>query len=551
MSETFDFVAVGSGPGALCAALALRAAGKSVLVLEKAELVGGTTATSGGVMWIPNNRYMKAAGVADSREQALSYMNAVVGDSSDTPGATQQRQETYVDKAPEMLEFLISQGLQFRRIPNWPDYVDAPGQQEGGRTVISELFDLKKLGPWKAKLRKGFIPIPAYIEEAMELPYVFKRKQSTQALWKILGRTFGSMLKGQRLATAGQALAAQLLHAALEAGAQVRVNCGVKELIVEDGRVTGVVADCDGKETRINASGGVLINAGGFAKNQSMLDQYIPGTRAEWSGTIAEDTGDLILAGQRIGAALAQMDQRVGYPAVLTPAKPDYPTFMQGDMAKPHSITVDHEGKRFMCEAASYATLSKGIWEHHRNAPAMQAWMVVDSQYASRYSIAGGRGKKLQAWVEAGFIKKGENLSELAAACNIDGANLEATVARFNGFVANNRDEDFGRGSHVYQNWLGDALAEKSTTLGSLSQGPFYAVPVYPGDVSTYGGLVTDSDARVLRDDGSVIEGLYATGVSTASVMGKGCTGAGASIGPSVTWGYVAAQHVLNNTEAG
>ena len=543
MSETFDFVIVGSGPGALCAALVMREAGNSVLILEKAAQVGGTTAVSGGVMWIPNNRYLKEAGITDSREQALTYLKAVVGDTSNAPGASVLRQQTYIDKAPEALEFLISKGLQFRRIPNWPDYVNTEGQVPEGRTVISELFDLKQLGEWKPKLRKGFIPIPAYIEEAMELPYAFKRKQSTQALWTILSRTICSILKGKRLATAGQALQGQLLHAALQAGVEIRVNNGVKELIVDDGRVSGVVTE---QGSKVSATSGVLINAGGFAKNQAMLDQYIPGIKAEWSAVPAEDTGDLIQAGERIGAALAQMDQRVGYPATLTPAKPDTPNLIQDQMARPHTITVDHNGQRFMSEADCYAKLSKAIWEQHQSAPAMNAWMVVDSQYLKRYSLAGGKGKKLQTWVESGYAKTGATLTELAKACNIDAANLEATVQRYNGFVANNNDQDFGRGSHVYHNWLGDALAEPSPTLGTLAEGPYYAIPVYPGDVSTYGGLVTDEHARVLREDGSAINGLYATGVSTASVMGNGCPGAGASIGPSLTWGYVAAKHATS-----
>ncbi len=547
MNESFDFVVVGSGAGSMCAALVLRQAGKSVLVVEKADQVGGTTATSGGVMWIPNNRYMKADGIADSREQALAYMNAAVGDTTNAPGATPLRQETYIDKAPEMLDFLAEQGLQFRRIPVWPDYVDAPGQQEVGRTVISELFDLKRLGDWKSKMRAGFVPIPAYLEEAMELPYVFKRSSSTKALFRILGRTIFTLLQGKRLATAGQALQAQMLHAALSAGTEVRINTAVNDLIVEDGRVTGVVTEKNGQEWRIGAKHGVLINAGGFAKNQAMLDKYIPGVKTEWSGAIAEDTGDLIEAGARIGAALAQMDQRVGYPVTLTPKKPNYPTFLQSEMAKPHSITVDYSGERFMGEANSYAKLSKTIWEHNKTAPAMQSWLIVDSQYTGRYSVAGARGKTLGAWVQSGFAKQGQTLTELAQACNIDAAKLEATVTRFNSDVAKNHDEQFGRGSHVYHNWLGDALAEPSHTLGTLEKGPFYAIPVYPGDVSTFGGLVTDHHARVLREDGSVIDGLYATGTSTASVMGKGCTGAGASIGPAITWGYVAAQHAVNH----
>lgn len=544
MSESCDFIVVGSGGGSMCAALVLRAAGKRVLILEKASLVGGTTAISGGVMWIPANRYMKEAGIEDSAEAALRYLDAIIGDQPDTPGASRARRRAYVEQAPRMLDFLAGQGIRLRRLPSWPDYYNAPGESVPGRTVVSELFDLKQLGEWKDKLRPGFLPLPANLDEAMQLPLMKRSGAAKKVLLRVIGRAIGDRLTGKRRVTAGQALQGQMLHAALKAGVEIRLNCPVKQIVMEDGRAVGVRTAAGEVRARL----GVLINAGGFARNQAMRDRYIPGTSAEWTNVIAEDTGEMIAEGQRLGAALAQMEERVGSPMAFPPENPKVKPGMQGDMAKPHAILVDQNGLRYLRESASYVQLCQWMLARKDGTP---SWMVFDSQFINKYMLAGSMpgAKKPRAWTESGFLRSGETIEALAAACGIDGARLRATVERFNGFARQNRDEDFGRGGHAYQEWLGDPLATgPSKTLGTIEQGPFYAVQVYPGDVSTFGGLLTDEHARVLRADGSPISGLYATGTSTASVMGRNSPGAGASIGPSFTWGYVAAQHALQNT---
>ena len=548
MSEVYDFVIVGSGGGSMCAALVLRAAGKSVLVLEKAPLVGGTTAVSGGVMWIPNNRFMKEAGVADSPEQAVAYLDAAVGDDPAALGASKARRQAYVAQAPEMLEFLISQGLKFRRIPEWPDfYSDLPGGSQKGRTVVSQLFDVNQLGAWKAKLRPGFLPLPANLDEAFQLAWIKRSGEARKTLGKVIFRAIGALLKGKRLVTAGNALQAQLLDAALKAGVEVRTEAPVKKLIVKDERVCGVVAEANGAETPIEARLGVLINAGGFARNQAMLDEYIPGTSAEWTAVPEGDTGDLIKEGVRIGAAIAQMGERVGMPVALTPDRKGSPPGVQNDMGKPHAIIVDQEGVRYTNESASYDAFCRA---QRARAKAVPSWLIMDSQFLGQYMLAGTQpGKKPKAWLEGGFLKSGETLAELAQSCNLPADALAATVERFNRFAKAGKDEDFGRGDSANDKFGGDPEHGPNPCLGALEQGPFYALQVYPGDVSTFGGLVTDEWARVLRPDGSAIAGLYATGTSTASVFGSVEPGPGGSVGPSFTWGFVAAKHALNRNE--
>lgn len=545
MNETYDFVVVGSGGGSMCAALVMRAAGKSVLILEKSDLIGGTTATSGGVMWVPNNRFMQSEGIADSRDDAIAYLDAVVGDSPDMPGATRERKVAYVDESPKMIDFLVENGIKLRRIPSWPDYYKAPGESVSGRAVVSELFDLKQLGEWRAKLRPGFLALPANLDEAMQLGLMKRSGAAKKILAKIIGRVILDIFTGKKRTTAGQALQGQMLLAASNAGAEFRTNSAVKRLIVEDDRVTGVVVEKNGQEWKIGAGSGVLINAGGFARNQEMLDKYIPGVSAEWTMVVADDTGDLIQEGQRIGGAIAQMGERISYAVTLPPgAKAAVPV----DTAKPYSIVVDQSGARYTNESCSIVEVTRSQLARDKDTPSVPSWLVFDSQYMRDFMLAGSMPgmKKPKSWTEGNFLRQGKTVEELATACGVDADVLRATVERFNGFARKGVDEDFHRGEHAYQQWMGDPLKEGDKTLGPIEAAPFFAVPIYPGDVSTFGGLVTDVHARVLREDGSVIAGLYATGTSTASVAGGVELGAGGSIGPSFTFGYLAAKHAVS-----
>ena len=553
MSEAYDFVVVGSGGGAMVAALYMRSQGKSVVVLEKTDLLGGTTATSGGVMWIPNNRFMKEAGIADSDERAIAYLDATVGDDPQLLGATRERRRAYVRESQNMLEFLISQGIKLRRITSWPDYQELEGHSVPGRCVAAELFDINELGEWKSKLRPNFLPLPGNIDEFMQLPYIKKSGAARKAMAKILGRLLISKLRGKHLVGGGASLQGRVLQAALKAGAEFRVNTPVKQLIVENGRVVGVLASENGVDKRIDARLGVLINAGGFARNQQMLDKYNPGVSAEWTSVIPADTGEMIEEAARIGAALAQMHERIGSPVALPPNNPPIKPQMQGDCAKPHAIVVDQSGARYMNEAASYADISAGMLQRNKTMPAVPSWLIVDSQFIRKYMFVGtmpGLKTKPKEWFEQGFIKQGGTIEELAQACGIDPDKLRATIERYNGFVRNGRDEDFRRGERAYDQWAGDPFHEPKKTLGTLEEGPFYAVQIFPGDVSTLGGIVTDVYARALRPDGSVIPGLYATGTSSATVMANRNPGAGTSVGPSYTWGYVAAKHAASAENA-
>jgi len=550
--ETFDFVVVGSGGGSMCCALALRAAGKTVAILEKTSLIGGTTARSGGVMWIPGNRFMARDGVSDSVDQAVQYLESVSGGRNDTPGSTPERRRTYVQEGIEMVDFLVDQGIKLNRVPYWPDYYDeAPGGSEQGRTVVAELFDVNELGAHRKLLRPNFISMMSTLDEMLNLRFIKQSWAAKKIAFKVVLRTIGAVLTGKRYVTAGAALQGRMFQAALRAGVEFRTECAVRELVVEGGRVAGVVAQMNGRALRVGSRLGVLVNAGGFAHNQAMRDQYQPGTSAKWTNTAEGDTGEMIVEMQRHGAAIGQMEEMVGNQMSFPPGTENNAVkeVVQGVTAAPHAILVDQSGVRYMNEAGSYMAYCKGMLERNKAVPAVPSWAIMDSQFITRSMLAGTLpgANKPKSWFESGFLKQADTIEDLAALIRVEPATLRATVDRFNGFVAKGRDEDFNRGARAYDRWLGDRY-DKHASLGAIAQGPFYAMEVVPGDVGTYGGVVTDSSARVLREDGSPIAGLYATGISTASAMGRVYPGAGASVGPSFVWGYVTAKHVLANT---
>ena len=549
--ETFDWVVVGSGAGSFSSALVMRQAGKSVLILEKTEFAGGTTAKSGGVMWIPANQFMADDGDADNVEDALAYLDALQElDGGEAPGTSPEKRRAYVTEARKAVDFLVRQGVRLRRGPAfWPDYYDElPGGCKTSRTVVAEPFNLKELGAMSGKLRKGFAEFNILLADAMAAGHSRTNPDAKTLLLMVVLRTIRDKLLGRKFTTAGAALQGRMLKAALDEGVEIRLESPVSELILNDGKVVGVVAQTDGKARRIRANIGVLVNAGGFSRNQKMRDKYMPGTRVEWSQVPEGDTGEMHQEMERVGGVLAQMDQMVGFQMTQPPGfENDYVNpGVQGMTGKPHAILVDQSGERYMNEGGSYELYCENMRKRNAVTPAVPSWAIFDRQYVEKYKVADKFiDKKIpEGWFEKGYLHRADSIEALAASIGAEPQTLTATIARWNGFVSGGKDEDFHRGERAYDNcgFVGDPFSG-SSPLGTISKGPFYAIPVLPGDVSTYGGVVTDAKARVLNTAGAPIAGLYATGVSTASVMGNVYAGAGSSIGPSLTFGYIAAKH--------
>ena len=542
--ETFDWVVVGSGAGSMSSGMLMRQAGKSVVVLEKTQFFGGTTAKSGGVMWIPNNQFMDPG--EDNDEKAITYLDAVVGDDSDAPGTSHEKRLAYVQEGPKMIDFLLRQGVALERGSKfWPDYYDnLPGGCTTSRTVIAPPFNKKELGEWAPRLRQGMLEMPVKLDDGMKFASM---KHSWAIKWLFAKTAFAVVmgkLTGKHWVTAGAGLQGRMLQAGLKQGIDIRLESPVSELIIEGGKVTGAVTVKDGKPWRVGGSLGVLVNAGGFAHNQAMRDKYIPGTRSEWSVTPEGDTGEMHQELERIGGVLAQMDEMVGFPGTLTPGWEKEYVFpgVQAVTAKPHAILVDQKGIRFMNEACSYEHYCEMMLKREGANP---SWAIMDAAFMEEYSLGGSVGikKKPQSWFDTGYLKVADSIEELATKIGADPATLKATIDHWNAMTDKGEDADFQRGVRYYDRYLGDPFGNPSATLGDIRTGPFYAVGVIPGDVSTYGGVVTDANSRVVRADGSVIEGLYATGVSTASPMGRVYPGAGASVGPSMCFGWIAAKH--------
>jgi 3-oxosteroid 1-dehydrogenase len=383
----------------------------------------------------------------------------------------------------------------------------------------------------------------------MKMPHVKKSWPAKKAIAKMVLRGVFAKLTGKNYVTAGAALQGRMMQASLNAGADLRVESPVVELIVENGAVVGVVTQKNGKPHRIGARLGVLVNAGGFALNQAMRDTYMPGSSIQHTSVSEGDTGEMIQEMMRHGAAIAQMDSFVGSPLALPPGAEMWPIKpgAQGVTTAPHAILVDQTGVRYLNEGGSYTAYCRAMIERNKEVPAIPSYAIFDNRVMKNVMIAGTMpgSKKPDAWTESGFLHSADTIEGLAAALKIDPATLRGTVDRFNGFVAAGNDADFHRGASAYSRWQGDPFHTPNETLGEVGEGPFHAIPVIPGDVGTLGGVVTDDKARVLREDGSPIPGLYATGVSAASVMGRTSPGSGVNVGPSFVWGFVAASHAV------
>lgn len=555
--ETCDLLIVGSGGASMCAALLAKRLGRRALILEKLPKVGGSTGFSGGVWWIPNNHLMKRAGVADSHERARQYFDSVV--TYDGPASSEARREAYLRTGPEMIEFLEREGMQFKYADGWSDYYDdRPGGEPRGRSVVAKLFNINELGDWKTRL--SMYPGVHMPMGSEEFPTLFLAKRTTAGKLKALAlatRMLAAKLLGRDVRANGAAIQGRMLQLALAANLPIWTDTPVTDFLLEGDRVVGVLARRDGRQLRIRALDGVLINAGGFSRSREMRERYQPKPNAwQWTNANPGDTGEMIEAAMRLGAAVDCMNEAWWVITSLGPGQtlpagavnPDgvaIPFMHHLDLSLPYSIMVDQNGNRFCDEAGAYMEIGQRMYQRHaETGKAVPSWVIMDARQRKYYPWGtAAPGKVPQEWLDSGYMKKADSLAALARLCGIDASGLAATVRRFNEFCRLGRDEDWGRGSRAFDRNHGDPTVKPNASLGPIEQGPFYAVAMYPGDVGTAGGLVTDEHGRVLRGDGSLIEGLYATGNSTASVMGRCYPGAGASIGASFVFGYRAAKH--------
>jgi 3-oxosteroid 1-dehydrogenase len=546
----FDVVIIGSGAAGLTAALRLAHDGVRVVVLEKSSHFGGSTARSGGALWIPGNEVLRSAGVVDTPEQAETYLAEVVGGD-----ATAARQQALLDHGPAMVSFVRAQTpVEFAWVAGYADYYpELPGGRAAGRTIEPVPLDGRVLGTELANLAPPYLAAPGGIAVTATdyrwLSLGLRNPRGLLTLVRLAGRTVRARLLRRHLLSMGQALVAGLRAGLLRRQVPVWLDTPMTDLRVTDSRVDGVWVNRQGRRTLVRARHGVLLTTGGFEHNERMRQQF---QRApigtEWTVGAASNTGDGIEAGERLGAALDLMDDAWWGPSIPLPSGP---YFCLAERSLPGGLVVNGVGRRFINEAVPYVDAVHAMYEHDSpETPHIPAWLVFDQRYRDRYLFAGRfAGQKLpRRWYTSGAIHRESTLDDLAGSIGVPAAALRETVERFNGFAGTGVDVDFHRGESAYDRYYGDPRNHPNPCLGALVKPPFYAAKLVPGDLGTKGGLRTDERARVLRPDGTPIAGLFAAGNATAAVMGHSYAGAGATIGPAMTFGYIAAKELATVT---
>jgi 3-oxosteroid 1-dehydrogenase len=541
-----DLLVVGSGAGGMTAAFVAAREGLEALVLEKTESYGGSSSLSGGGVWVPNNPLMLEAGIHDSLEQARAYLDATVGDR--VPAA---RKQAFLVQAPQMVAYLLRHShLRFEMAREYPDYYpERPGGTTGGRSLDAVIFRGGRLGPMFEQLRQMELQMTRKLVftagDARKLMLFRRIPRYTLVAAKVLLRSVWSRISGAKLQAMGRALVAPLRLSLDESGVPLWLNTSVTKLVEEDGRVVGAVAEREGRPIRIRARTGVVLAAGGFAHNREMRERYQSAPiGTEWTSASPGNTGDAVRMGLALGAATDLMEDAWWGPTSLLPD--NAPIFMLSERSCPGSIIVDSAGRRFTNESASYIDVVHAMYASNRpDAASVPAHLIIDQRFRDRYPFVSFLpGQQISAEsLESGHVVCADTLEDLASTIGVDPRGLCETVVRFNEMAASGKDLDFARGASAYDRYYGDPTVEPNPCLGPIEKPPFYAVTVFPGDLGTKGGLVTDEHARVLREDDSPIDGLYAIGNTSASVMGNTYPGPGSTLGPAMTFGYVAALH--------
>ena len=562
LDHTVDVLVIGSGGGGMTAALAADASGLDTLVVEKSPQFGGSTALSGGGIWVPGAPSQRKAGYVPDPEEVFGYLKQITGGL-----VSDARLRRYVDTAPKMMEFLenLSPWFEFVWKPGYADYYpELPGGSELGSTINVPAIDLRKLGDEEQNLLHPLALAPKgiwFAPKDLRLFYQVRQNWRGKAvLLKLIWRMFRARVFGDRMAAIGQSLAARMRLALKQQGIPLWLDSPMTELITDvDGTVRGAVVEKDGTLRRIQARRGVILASGGFDHDMAWRRQHLPVLEKDWSFGNPAATGDGIRAGEKVGGSTDLLDEAWWFPAICWPD--GRLQFMLNERMMPSQFVVNGDGRRFINEAAPYMDFAHAMIDGQRSGVThIPCWLITDIRSFHRYVVAGHlpipkipfapvpTGWKVpKAWLESGVVKEANSFDELAAKIGVPSENLRATAERFNELARKGHDDDFNRGDSAYDNYYGDPTLPNAN-LYPLGKPPYYAFQIILGDLGTSGGLRTDEFARVLRDDDSIVKGLYAVGNASAAVMGRSYAGAGATIGPAMTFGYVAAKHIASTS---
>lgn len=552
-----DVLVIGSGAGGLATAVTAARHGLDVVVIEKEPVFGGTTAFSGGVLWIPGNRHGKANAPGDTREAARRYLQAETGNFFDEAAV-----DAFLDAGPRMLDW-FERETEVAFVPTlYPDYhPTVEGGADVGRSVLAAPYDASALGPDLKRLRPPLGTITfmgmMFNSSNADIKHFFNATKSPRSfayVAKRLAAHAGEVARHGRgvQVTSGNALAARLAKSALSAGVPILTSTKALRLVVEDGRVTGAeVEDAQGRRV-INARRGVVLAAGGYAHDLARRAETYAHLRAggqHHSPVPTGNTGDGIRLGEEAGG---RFDARFGQPAAWMPVSrvPGrnggvFPHLL--DRYKPGMIAVRADGRRFTNESESYHDVGAAMIEAAaRDGGRPEAWLICDRRAIRKYGLGHVKPAPLplRPWLRSGYLKTGRTLSDLARACGIDAGALERTVADYNTGARQGRDPQFGRGETSFNRYLADPEIRPNPCVAPVETGPFYAVKLEMGDLGTFDGLETTVEGNVLDRAGAPIPGLYAVGNDRASVMGGNYPGAGITLGPAMTFGWITGRHL-------
>ncbi|MDB4072891.1 FAD-binding protein [Gammaproteobacteria bacterium] len=558
----FDVVVVGSGNGALTAALCSHDGGAKTLVIEKSSQFGGTSATSGGGVWIPNNRYAKAENVDDSDQDARNYINSV----SPEGMIKDELIETYISEGPRMIDYLHENSqVKYRNLAHYPDYFpDNTGGKEGNRSMEPEPIFGTELGDDLGKLREQH-PQTAFTMGPINMNFTQVEGQLLLGAlpgWKTqFAKLFTKYIldfamrlkwgwKDRRL-TMGNAGIARLILSLKDRKVDLWTLTAMTDLVDENGKVIGITATKDGSSINIKANKGVILAAGGFERDQDLRDKYLPKpSNAEWSAANIHNTGDALKAALKLGADTHQMDTGWWSTTMKVPGQ-EKGWLSMVDKSMPGNYTVNKNGERFSNESQNYVSFVNDMFaKFDEGNPCAPCYMIFDSNFRKNRPCGPLLQGSMQPdsavpkeWWTPSFLSKGETLEELAEIAGIDPAGLRATQAKVNGYAVTGKDLELQRGDSAYDRYYGDPSVTPNPCLAPLKEGPFYCMVLYPGEMGTAGGLVIDTHARVLKQDGQPIAGLYACGNVTTALLPT-YPGPGSTLGPAMTFGYLAAKDI-------
>lgn len=570
---TCDLLVVGSGAGGLSTAITAKKHGLDVVVIEKEAHFGGTTAYSGGVLWIPGNSKCDAArGAAnprDTREKQLTYLKDQTGPFFDKAAIN-----AFLDNAPEMVKW-FEQETSVRFVPTlYPDYhPDAPGGADIGRSILAAPYNARELGPEMARLRPPLATITfmgmMFNSSNADLKHFFNATRSLKSAAYVARRLAGHFTdlllyrRGVQV-TSGNALAARLAKSCFELGIAIHTEAEARELIVSDGKVSGALvrskADGQSGDMRILARRGVVLACGGYPHDVARIRQSYPHLQRggeHLSPVPTGNTGDGLKLAERVGGQVDIKFDGVGAAAWMPVSRVPLANGRFGvfphllDRYKPGIIGVLRNGRRFTNESNSYHDVGAAMIEACKNEPETAMWLVCDAATIAKYGLGYAKPAPmpLQGLIKKGYLFKGRTLAELAQACGIDAANLEATVREYNVGAAQGIDAQFGRGATSFNRYLADPTNQPNPCVAPIGRGPYYAVKVIMGDLGTFDGLKTSTVGQVLREDGSIVQGLYAVGNDRASIMGGNYPGAGITLGPNMTFGFITGRFVAGAHE--